>query len=166
MSLRPRMLTEVARSSRVLPCKGDCLGFSAHGPRRRDRVVWALVSCVLLAACWLDSEEAIFGDARNRTLVRLGLLQTVIERYRDSVGQWPKGLESVLDSKWRDVPESPWHDGWGTRVVYTPDRRCPALRSFGADTLPNTEDDIVVRFPIAQCGPDSLRSISDLEGSC
>lgn len=82
-------------------------------------------------------------DVLTRTLTRMSILQTYIERFFENHGSVPTVLRE-LGSISEDGFARASVDGWGRAIQYTTDARTYTLRSAGADAAMNSPDDVVV----------------------
>ena len=120
-------------------------------------------ACTLFTGCVIeDSIETLFRDPFDRTSVKLLMVRVEMERYLDSTGRWPTGIESVLAARLRADSTSNWYDAWGGSIAYTPGPPCATLSSWGPDTVAGTGDDVVVRFPIPLCENVDIQGISPM----
>lgn len=122
--------------------------------------VLLLVSGVLVVACLLlvfsNAPEFRQQLARNRTVAQLTALHGGASDYLKVFGRWPPTVQELSINASNIVfvsPITPWKDGWGRPILYTPPsgtNRPGSFLSLGRDgILGGTahDTDIEIKLP-------------------
>lgn len=108
-----------------------------------DRFLLALLSCVFSLNC--SRRGPTQQDLERAERVNLLAIGLAVDQFRMINKEYPKSIEAIkihdlaLSSNFREK------DVWGTKIRLSLTATDFEIRSYGADKIPDTLDDIVIR---------------------
>lgn len=122
----------------------------AKSGRQLWKWIGATVFVGLIAFLWIlgssshDTEDVVFRDPRDRTNLRMHLLQTYIDSL-GSLGQLPSTVQELTSDLVRDHRANLRVDAWDRPFTFTRSGEGYEVRSAGPDGNVGTADDLTLQ---------------------
>ena len=94
-----------------------------------------------------DTDKDLFPDPQARTEHRMALVREAVGQFYEQRGRYPETLHELSSSPAAAARElDRLSDGWDRPLSYSRIGAGYQVRSSGADGVPNTADDLVIRI--------------------